>query len=141
MLSLALFSMRTVDSMVSEFRFVADYKNLREILMDHELANLGDLYVNLLYSLALSELRGRPVGMRVDSRILADALRRAGLRSLLPSRTDRHRQADAVEALIVYAWVRGLMSLRDGVEILRRYEDPAEAFCQLILEVRRRLGM
>jgi len=109
--------------------------------MDHKLAALGDAYVNFIYSLALSNLKGEPVGARVDSRVLASALKRAGLRSLLPSRTDRHKQADAAEALIVYVWARGLMTLEEGVKILEEHRDVVEAFYSLLLEARSRLDV
>jgi len=123
------------------FAFVSEYKNLREVLVDQKLAALGDAYVNFVYSLALSKRKGEPVGAKVDSRLLAEALRKAGLRNLLPSRIDRHKQADAAEALIVYAWVRGAMTIEEGVSILEQSEGMVEAFCSFLLTARRKINL
>lgn len=123
------------------FTFILGYRNLREVLMDRKLAALGDAYVNFVYSLALSRIKGKPVGAKVESSLLAEAMRQAGLRSLLPSRMDRHKQADAAEALIVYAWARGVMSIEEVVTILGKSEDMVEAFCSLLLTARRKLDL
>ena len=108
-------------------------------MMDHGLASLGDAYVNLLYSLYLSRRGGRPLGSKVSSSVLAGALRKAGLRRLLPSRTDRHKQADAAEALVVYAWILGLISTEEAVSTLEGEETLEEAFASLLKVIRERL--
>ncbi len=123
------------------FTFISQYRNLREVLMDQKLAALGDAYVNLTYSVALSKRKGEPTGAKVDNRLLAEALKKAGLRSLLPSRIDRHKQADAAEALIVYAWVRGSMTMEEGVSILEQDEDTVEAFCSFLLTAKKKLDL
>jgi hypothetical protein len=123
------------------FAFISQYRNLREVLMDQKLAALGDAYVNLVYSVALSKRKGEPTGAKVDNRLLAEALKKAGLRSLLPSRIDRHKQADAAEALIVYAWVRGSMTMEEGVSILEQGEDTVEAFCSFLLTAKKKLDL
>jgi hypothetical protein len=121
------------------FAFISQYRNLHEVLMDQKLAALGDAYVNLVYSVALSKRKGEPTGAKVDNRLLAEALKKAGLRSFLPSRIDRHKQADAAEALIVYAWVRGSMTMEEGVSILEQGEDTVEAFCSFLLTAKKKL--
>lgn len=123
------------------FTFISQYKRLREILMDQKLAALGDAYVNFLYSLALSKKLGEPMGAKVKNRVLADALRRAGLRGFLPPRISRHKQADAAEALIVYAWTKNLLSVQDGMNILGQTKDVTEAFCCLLLKVKKRINL
>ena len=123
------------------FAFVSEYKNLREVFADQKLAALGDAYVNFVYSLALSKRKGEPVGAKVDSRLLAEALRKAGLRNLLPSRIDRHKQADAAEALIVYAWIQDAMTIEEGVNILEQFEDMVEAFRFFVLTARRKINL
>ena len=115
------------------FTFIKNHKNLSEILMDHKLAKLGDAYVNFLYSLALSKKTGEATGVKVKGRLLADAFKKADLRKFLPSRVDRHKQADAAEALIVYPWIKGSMTLEEGLEILEQTEDSVEAFCNLLV--------
>ena len=97
--------------------------------------------MNFLYSLALSKKKGEPTGTKVESRLLADAFKKAGLRKLLPSRIDRHKQADAAEALIVYAWIRGSMTMEEGLKILEQNGDIVEAFSVLLLTAKRKLDL
>jgi hypothetical protein len=81
--------------------------------------------VNFIYSVALSKRKGQPVGTKVKSHILAEALKKAELREFLPRRTDRHSQADAAEALIVYVWIQNLMSIEEGINLLGQHENVA----------------
>lgn len=115
------------------FEFLQQHQNLSDVLMDHKLAKLGDAYVNFLYSLAVSKKLGEPTGIKVKGRLLADAFRKADLRKLLPSRVDRHKQADAAEALIVYAWILDLVTMKEGLKILENPEGSVEAFSNLLL--------
>jgi len=115
-----------------EFQFTSRYKNLLEILTDHELAALGDSCVNFIFSLALSMRLNKPAGSKVKSRILAIALKRASLRERLPSRVNRHRQADAAEALIIYAWLVGIVTIEECVTILGKEAQPEDGFSILL---------
>ena len=123
------------------FEYIPQYENLNEVLMNQKLAKLGDAYVNFLYSLALSNRKGEPTGTKVRGRLLADAFKKAGLRKFLPSRIDRHKQADAAEALIIYAWIRGSMTMEEGLKILEQKEDKIEAFSLLLLTAKRKLSI
>jgi len=123
------------------FEYIPQYENLNEVLMNQKLAKLGDAYVNFLYSLALSNKKGEPTGTKVRGRLLADAFKKAGLRKFLPSRIDRHKQADAAEALIIYAWIRGSMTMEEGLKILEQKEDKIEAFSLLLLTAKRKLSI
>jgi hypothetical protein len=123
------------------FLFTPPFKTLQEILTNQGLAALGDAYVNLLYSLYLSSKSGRPIGGKADSAMLAAALKGVGLRELLPSRVDRHKQADAAEALIVYVWLRGLTTITESVEELIRSNDAVEAFGFLLSEAKEKLSL
>jgi len=120
--------------------FIKNHEKLSDILMDQKLAKLGDAYVNFLYSLALSKKTGEATGVKVKGRLLADALRKADLRKFMPSRVDRHKQADAAEALIVYPWVQGTMTMEEGLEILEQTENEVETFCNLLLVAKTRSG-
>lgn len=71
--------------------------SLAEVLADSDLASLGDAYVNFAYSLALSNRKDKPLGVRVKGSLLAEALRKAGLRDCLGSRMTRHMLADAAK--------------------------------------------
>lgn len=123
------------------FAYIPQYESLSEVLMNQKLAKLGDAYVNFLYSLALSNKKGEPTGTKVQGRLLADAFKKAGLRKFLPSRIDRHKKADAAEALIVYAWIRGSVTMEEGLEIIEQNEDKIEAFSLLLLTAKRKLDI
>lgn len=116
-----------------------EYGSLREVMVDHGLAALGDAYVNFLYSLYLSRRNGRPLGSKVSGSTLAKALKRAGLRGFLPSRTDRHKQADAAEALIAYAWIMGVTSTEEAISTLESEETLEEAFAALLKMIQERV--
>jgi len=119
--------------------FIKSHKSLTEVLTDHKLAALGDAYINFAYSLALSIKRGKPSGAKVKGEVLAEALRKAGLRKHMPSRISSHMLADAAEALIVYAWLYGYMSLDECVAILRNSKNSIEGFTQLLSTIRDRV--
>ena len=123
------------------FRFVPTFKAIEEVLDDQNLAKLGDAYTNFVFSLYLSIKAGKPKGARAKSRLLSEALRRSGLREYVSSRVDRHGQADAVEALLVYVWLHGLVSISESLKILVEYEDEVEAFSSLIEYVTEALGL
>ncbi|MCD6446316.1 hypothetical protein J7L49_05980 [Candidatus Bathyarchaeota archaeon] len=122
-----------------KFSYIEKYKTLTDILADHKLASLGDSFVNFTYSLALSEMKGEPFGIKVKGQVLANALKKAGLREYLPSRMSRHTLADAAEALIVYAWLADLVSLDETISVLRKAENSVDAFTRLLLLIRRRV--
>jgi hypothetical protein len=115
---------------------VKSYSSLLEVLTDKQLAKLGDAYINLVYSLALSEREGRPDGTKVKGTILAEALRKAGLRKLLPSRIDKHVLSDAAEAVIVYAWLQNLFTLKESVEILVKPGNLEDGLALLLLKAK-----
>jgi hypothetical protein len=123
------------------FAFIPQHESLTEVLMDQKLAKLGDAYVNFLYSIALSKKKGEPAGTKVKGRLLADAFKKTGLRKFLPSRIDRHKQADAAEALIVYPWLRGTMTMEEALEILEQNEDDVEGLSFLLLTAKNRSGL
>lgn len=121
------------------YAFVKTYKNLTEVLIDHKLAALGDAYVNFVYSLALSESKGIPFGVRVKGSVLAKAVKKVGLREYMPSRTSRHRLADAAEALTVYAWLCHYITLEECVTALQKNEDSVESFSYLLSIIKERV--
>lgn len=120
---------------MKRLRLSLKYDNFSDVLLDKNLAKLGDAFVNFVYSLVASTKRGEPTGVKVKSKILAEALKRAGLRSLLPNRIDKHTQADAVEAIMVYSWLQDIISIEECIEILSEDEDPVEAFTNLLYKI------
>jgi len=129
-------------SSMSRPDFMRKHDSLNEIFSDKELAKLGDSFINFVYSLAKSKKNDETTNERVPGRILAEALRKAGLREYLPSRMSRHDQGDAVESLIIYGWLHGIASLDECVKILeKKAETPVEAFTDLIDEISKRLDV
>lgn len=113
--------------------FTRKHTSLTEILLDKGLAKVGDAFVNFVFSLAVSNKKATPTNIRVPSTIMSEALRKTGYRKYLPHRVDRHRQGDAVEALIFYSWLEEILSLEECVSILQKEADiPVEAFANLI---------
>jgi hypothetical protein len=121
------------------FDFLKKYENLSQILMDQKLAKLGDAYVNFLYSLALSKQKGSPTGTKVKGKLLSEAFKKAGLRKFLPSKINRHKQADAAEALIVYSWIKDKITIDNGLKIFEQNIDDVEAFSNLLLTAKMKL--
>ena len=121
------------------FLLTKPYRSLTEVLMDHRLATLGDAYINFAYSLAISMKKGQPSGAKVKGTVLAEAFKKAGLREHVPSRVSSHMLADAAEALIVYAWLYGLMPLDECVSILHKSENSVDGFTQLLSAIRDRV--
>ena len=113
--------------------------SLKEILTDHGLASLGDSYVNFVYSLVLSNRKREPEGTKVKGSILAEALRRAGLREQLPSRMSRHALADAAEALMVYAWLSDRLTLNECIRALGKTDDPVDGFTCVLVAAKERI--
>jgi len=124
---------------VRAFSFIKTHKNITEVLIDHKLASLGDTYVNFAYSLALSNRRREPSGVKVKGGMLARALKKAGLRDCLPSRMTRHMLADAAEALMVYAWLNTYITLEESVATLEKTDDPVDGFSQLLMTIKNRV--
>jgi hypothetical protein len=119
--------------------FVKKYETLVNILTDHGLASLGDAYINFVFSLAVSEKSGKPSGAKVKGSLLAKAFRRAGLREYMPSRVSRHFLADAAEAIMVYAWLCGYISLEESIFLLAENEDAIEGLSQLLITIKERI--
>lgn len=114
-------------------------EDLNQVLSDHSLASFGDSFVNLVYSLAISNKKARPIGIKVKGSLLAAALRKAGLRRELPSRMSTHTLADAAEALLVYAWLSNCISLEESAEIIMEQKDPVEGVARLLTVAKGRI--
>jgi hypothetical protein len=71
--------------------------------------------------------------------MLAEALRRSGLRKELPRRTTRQDCANAVEALLVYGYLNKLVSLEETVEQIAGADSSVDVFVQLIKAVAKKI--
>jgi hypothetical protein len=108
-------------------------ETIRRAVNDKRLASLGDAFVNFIYSLALTEVDGRPRATKVSDRILSDAFRLAGLREYLGTRLSRKDLANAAESLLVEAYRKDLISIDESVSILTRdRENPQEGLSNLL---------
>lgn len=121
------------------FSFQTVRGSLAEVLADRDMASLGDAFVNFAYSLALSNRRRKPLGVRVKGSVLAEGLRRAGLRECLGGRMTRHALADAAEALIAYAWLNGYVTLDECVAVMGKTVDAVEGLSVLLATVKKRV--
>jgi hypothetical protein len=117
------------------------YSSLEELLLDKDLAALGDAYVNFVYSLGMSQKLGRPTGAKVNNQVLATAVEKSGLRKFLPHRVDRHARANAAEALLVFAWLQDIHEFEDCIKTLTKEQDLTQAFATLLHGVLDRLGV
>jgi hypothetical protein len=130
------------------------YPDHKAAFLDKKLAGFGDGLVNLMYSLALTQTKGQPVGAKVSNFVLAEALSAAGLRHFAPSRADRQHLADVAEAIVAYAWFRGIITLGVTSRILigdfsqRNLHDredlregAKEGFTHLLIEIAGRLKL
>jgi hypothetical protein len=121
--------------------FLKNYENLTQVLSDRKLAALGDAYINLAYSIALSNKTGNPCGKKVKGTPLAEALRKAGLRAYLPSRMDKHDLTDGAEALLAYTWLNNLTTLEEDFNTLIQAETLEDGLVQLLLNGKEKIKL
>ncbi|MBD3227417.1 MAG: hypothetical protein GF329_04440 [Candidatus Lokiarchaeota archaeon] len=99
---------------------IPDFSFYREIFLNKDLAKLGDNFVNFIYSLARTISAEEVSGQKVAGKVLKKAIKNSNLSEFLPSRMTAHDMADAVEALIVYTWLKEKLTLNEMIEILTR---------------------
>jgi hypothetical protein len=92
--------------------------HIREVVRNHDLAKFGDVLTNFIYSLARTKTTGNPCGIRVYDKVLAEAMRKTNLRSLLPSSISSGEIGDGAEALIGYVYLKKLYSIEKMVDVL-----------------------
>jgi hypothetical protein len=113
---------------------------LRQIMRDKQLASLGDAYVNFVYSLALTRFNGYPQGTKVSDKILAEALRMAGLRDHLGTRVAKKDMANASEAILAEAYRRNLLSIEESIQVIVQHgEIPTAGLSDLLKLAARKL--
>ncbi len=109
-----------------------------------ELSGVGDSFVNLIYSIAVSNASGKPLCRRASNYVLSEAIYESGLREIVGSRADRHKLADFAECQIFNAWLKEDVTIEDCVKILTRElknskeplrEASVKAFTMLLKEI------
>jgi len=103
-----------------------DYSDFEDALLEGNLAKLGDPLANFIYSLGKSMACEQPMGDKVSNEVLSNALSAAELRYLAPSRVDRHRLGDFVEAIIAFAWLKGEIEIDEAANILADYFEDVD---------------
>ncbi len=107
-------------------------QTLTTVLTDGGMAQFGDALLNFAYSLALTETTGRPKGIKVPDKTLAEAAVKSGLRKRLSRRVGRGDVANSLEALLGFAWLHKLMTLDEIVVCLKAESTaPSENFAKL----------
>jgi len=109
-----------------------DSITISSIMQDRKLASLGDAYVNLVYSMALTQVSGEPRGVKVSDRILSHAFKAAGLRNYLGARQSRKDFANASEALLIETFRKGLVTIDESVTIITQKEDLPDGIADLL---------
>ncbi|GBE54893.1 MAG TPA: hypothetical protein ENH28_00440 [Euryarchaeota archaeon] len=105
------------------------------------LSSIGDSLANFIYSLALSNTLSKPVGKKLSNRVLARALKEAGLRDRAGTRHNYHTLGNFAEHMIFYGWARDKITIEECVKILEaRLGDGSEetevnAFAELLREI------
>jgi hypothetical protein len=105
---------------------------ISSIMKDRKLASLGDAYINLVYSMALTQTSGEPHGVKVSDRILSRAFKAAGLREYLGTRQSRKDFANASEALLIETYRKELLTINECIKIITQRDDLADGIADLL---------
>jgi len=92
-------------------------EDIGKILTNTGLAQFGDSLLNFAYSIAITETTGRPRGIKVQDKILADAAAKTGLRKRLPKRIGRGDVANSLEALLGHVWLQKMIAVLADVAL------------------------
>jgi hypothetical protein len=103
---------------ISPSKLIDESTDPADAFRDRKLSKLGDALLNLIYSLSLSQIRGRADGGKIANSILARAMDESRHRSLVPKGSDKHIRGDLVEAIFAYAWLRELLDIRECADYL-----------------------
>lgn len=129
---------------------------LTQVMRDHSLAKFGDALTNFVYSLAKTRQYKQSFGERVLDKSLAEAIRNANLRAMMPSSVSSGDLGDGAEALIGHAYLKKIMTIDEMVALLisvmqtKTLEEisyrsnerllMAEAFEKVLLEIVERMS-
>ncbi len=105
-------------SRINTDEILKNYKGLTEIFKDKKLAQLGDNFINFIYSLAKSIVLKSPEGWKVSANVLSQAMKDADLRKVAPKRASSHDIGDFAEALVAHCWLSKKISMDEAIGIL-----------------------
>ncbi len=101
-----------------------DQAELKQVLTDRNLAQLGDSILNFTLSAALTRVTRRPTGRRVKNSLLTPLIDSSSLKLLLPLRTSRRDRANAFEALAGYLWQKKAYGIEELIDVMAKPVDP-----------------
>jgi hypothetical protein len=107
-------------------------------LLDHGLSSLGDIYLNFIYSIAISLREGNLTSLRISNKVLAEVMRQSSFRSILPHRLSKHDIGNSAEAILIYAVVTGLTSTGKLLESLTASGNPTKTLTDEFEKIKRR---
>ncbi len=126
--------------------------NIQTVTTSKGLAQLGDAFINFLYSLSRSIAHKQASGCKVSDAILSNAYRASLLKKKVLLKGDRDKIGDGVEAIIIWAWIQNYFTMKEILYIItshlssipldeRNIEKTAasDAFRNLLNELVRRL--
>lgn len=100
-----------------------DQTELKRVLVDRNLAQLGDSILNFALSAALTMGSGRPTGRRVKNSLMTPLIDSSTLKRLLPLRTSKRDRANAFEALAGYLWQKKAFKIEELIDVMARPRD------------------
>jgi hypothetical protein len=98
---------------------LTDFKNdvnitlLLKFLVDRRNAAFGDSLVNFIYSCAKSMVRNECTGIKISDEILLSGFNQSKLHSWLKLPGKKKNQANAIESLIFFVWLKYKYSIED----------------------------
>ena len=93
-------------------------RSLKDIGTSKSLAKFGDSVTNFVFSLAKTVILGQFDQRKVSKKVLAQALKDAGLKPFARTRSDAHALADTAEAFIGYMYAAHSWSAESMANIL-----------------------
>lgn len=102
-----------------------DQAELKRVLTDRNLAQLGDSILNFALSAALTQANNKPTGRRVRNSLMTPLIDASEFKHLLPLRTSKRDRANAFEALAGYLWQEKAFKVEELIAIMVK---SAEAF-------------
>ena len=106
---------------------MSNVEPIQRVMRDRQLASLGDAFINFVYSLALTQINGRPKGVKVSDKVLSEAFKLAGLRQYLGTRLSKKDLANASESLLMEAYRKQLLTIEESVRVLSQHPDGPQA--------------
>ena len=109
---------KTIKDEMQELLALYHIRSLKDIGISKALAKFGDSVTNFIFSLAKTIAMGQFDQRKVSKKVLAQALKNAGLKPYARTRSDAHALADTAEAFIGYMYSAHSWSLESMAEIL-----------------------